>query len=414
MGRPICIVLSKKVNDSFAHSVALVCREIYRIVKGGKPEPRWISEGLKDEIERHLRAEGMIFVVDDSKCEFLPDFGKIRSGMELLEKVDMDVVLDRLREFFSQEFGFIIFHVNERWVSQFAKILEEKIGAYADIIYVSPSNWQSQVKVVVARVCWGFMECEGQTFDEIFGRCEKEFFEELGKASEDVKLTHLIEEDENAGNEHESMKIMVVECLAKELGATNKDVVIRILKKKVIRTEHKLSDGGRVDVYLNTPSIQKFVEIETFYGRGDPVKRLDKDTLSKYKERSVGRVDIVLLTGVQALLYARRLIELANIYRKEYGLRVNFYLSNVRERKLVPLRDVFHMVKDAIGPSKPVEELTADDVGSLWSEFSQALRECGVDPEKCKRLFNLMLDRSKPYQDNLSRMLEEVGGGLKL
>jgi hypothetical protein len=120
MGRPVCIVLSKRENDSFIHSVALICREIYRIVKGGKPEPRWISKGLKDEIERHLRAEDMIFVVDDSRCEFLPDFGRIRFCTELLEKVDMDVVLDRLREFFSQEFGFTIFYVNERWASQFA------------------------------------------------------------------------------------------------------------------------------------------------------------------------------------------------------------------------------------------------------------------------------------------------------
>jgi hypothetical protein len=407
MGRPVCIVLSKGANDLFIHSIALVCREIYRIVKGGKPEPRWISKGLKDEIEKHLRAEGMIFVVDDSKCEFLPDFSKLRFCKELLEKVNIDVVLDRLHEFFSQEFGFVIFHVNERWANQFAKILEEKVGAYATIIYVSSPNWQQQVKASIAEACWGFVKCEGQTFDEIFGGCEKRFFEELKRAGGDIGLWHYIEEDKNAGEEHESMKAIVVECLAKELGATSKDDVVRMLKEGVIRTEHKLNGEERVDVYLNVPS-ERFIEIETFYGREDPVRRLDKDTLSKYKRKGINCVDVVLLNGVQALLYAHGLIRLANIYCKEHSLKVNFYLPNIRERKLVSLKDFFHILKNAIGPSKPDIELTANDIERLWSEFSQALRECGVNPEKHRRLFTIMLDRSKSYQDNLSHMLEEI------
>jgi hypothetical protein len=409
MDKPVCIVLSKSASDSFIHSVALVCREIYRFVKGGKPEPRWISKGLRDEIERDLRAEGMVFVVDDSKCEFLPDFGKIHCCRELLKKVDIDVVLDRLREFFSQGFGFVIFYVNEKWSGQFAKMLEEKVGAFVNIIYISYHRWQPEVKACVARACWGFLECEDETFDEIFARSEKEFFKELMKARGDIELWQHIEEDRNAGDEHEGMKAIVVDCLAKESGATGKSDVVRMLKDGIIETEHrldKLDNGERTDVYL--PSIQRFVEIETFYGRGDPVIKLDKDTLSKYKKRSIHCVDIVLLTGVQALLYARRLIKLANICCKEWGLKVNFYLPNIREKKLVPLRDVFRELKNTVGPPKLVDELTGEDVKRLWSEFSHALRKRGMDPEKHKKLFTIMLDRSKSYQDNLSCMLEEI------
>jgi hypothetical protein len=408
MDKPVCIVLSKSTSDSFIHSVALVCREIYRFVKGGKPEPRWISKGLKDEIERGLRAGDMIFVIDDSKCEFLPDFGQIRCCEELLEKVDMDVVLDRLREFFSQGFGFVIFHVNEKWSGQFAKMLEEKVGAFVNIIYIPSPNWQPEVKACVARACWGFLECEGETFDEIFAKREKKFFEELMKARGDIELWQHIEEDRNAGDEHEGMKAIVVECLAKESGATGKSDVIRMLKDKIIQTEHDLGNGERTDVYLNTPSTRRFVEIETFYGRGDPIIRLDKDTLSKYKRRSINRVDIALLTGVQALLYARRLIRLANTCHKEWGLKVNFYLPNIREKKLAPLRDILRELKNTVGPSKLVDELTEEDVKRLWSEFSHALRERGMDPEKHKKLFTIMLDRSKSYQDNLNCMLEEI------
>ena len=399
-GRPICVILSKGADDSFVHSVALICREIYRIVKGGKPSPRWISKGLKEEIERNLKAEDSIFVVDDSKCEFLPDFGKIRSASELLEKVNIDMVYDRLHEFFSQDFGFIIFHVNKKWASEFARMLQEKVGAYANIIEVLSPNWQQEVMVAVAGACWGFTEEKGQTFDEIFGRCEKSFFSELETAGKDDKLIHWIKEDESAGYEHEGMKAIVVECLAKELGATGKDDIVRMLKDKTIETERELDGGMRIDVYLSTQSIHRAVEIETFYGRGDPIKRLDKDTLSKYKGGD--RVDVVLLTGVQALLYARRLIKLANIYRKDRNIRVNFYLPNIRERKLVPLRDVFHMLKNVVTPS------TEDDDKCLWSEFSQALRENGIDPSEYKNFFALTLDRSKSYQENLSFMLEKI------
>jgi hypothetical protein len=417
-GKPVCIVLSKKANESFIRSFAIICREIYRIVKGGKPEPRWISGGLKDEIERYLKAGDMIFIVDDPERKLLPDFSKIRYNIEeFLEKVKKELMLDRLRELFSQEFGFIIFHVNERWASQFAKILEESVG-YINVIKISPPHWQLQTKKDVAKIFWGFIEVseseisekKEQTFDDIFELYEKRFFEELERAGKDIELTYWIEEDKEASREHESTKVIVVECLAKELGARKKDDIIQKLKKGIIKTEHELSGGGRADVYLETPPIQRFVEIETFYGRGeDPIQRLMKDTLKKYIEKNVRYVDIILLNGLQALLYANRLIKLAKICRQHHGLEVNFYLPNIKERKLIPLKDVFSMLKDVIGTSSEVtEKLTKDEVERLRNEFSQALRESGLDPEKYEKFFEFMLDCSKSYLDNLSRMLEEV------
>jgi hypothetical protein len=404
--RPVCIVLSKKEGDSFAKSLAIACREIYRIVKGGKPTPRWISKGLKDEIESKLKAEGMIFIVDDSKCELLPELSKMRSCRELIEKVDVEKVLDRLREFFSQDFGFVIFHVNERWASQFANLLRERVGAFADIIEVRAPHLSPQAKEALARACWGLVkEGEGRTFDELFGSCERKFFDELEKVRGDIKLALYVERDESAGDEHEGMKMFVVKCLAKELGARDEEEVMRMLKDGEIKTEHGLLSGGRADVYV--PSKQRYVEVETFYGTGDPItKKLVKETLSKY-EGIARQVDIVLLTGLQALLYARRLFELADLYRKEKGLEVNFYVPNLEERRLVPLKEMLHMLREVLGPSKRAR-LTEDDVEKLWVEFSKALRERGMDPEGYRKLFNIMIDRSRPYEDNLRWMLEEV------
>ena len=406
MNRPVCIILPKRSDDSFIYSVATICREIYRIIKGGKPQPRWISKRLRDEIERSLGAEDRIFVVDDSKCEFLPDFSKIHYALEFLEKVNMDMILDRLREFFSQDFGFVIFHVNEKWASVFAQMLEERMGAYVKIIYIPLPEWQPHVKVAVSRICWGFVEGEGQTFDEIFARSEGRFLDELKKASEDVSLTHWVKIDENAGEEHEGMKIIVIEILAKELGARSKEDVVRMLKEGVIETECDLGNGRRADICVRRN--QRFVEIETFYGTGDPIRKLDKETLLKYRESGASNVDVVLLTGIQALLYAPKLIRLANLYQREYGIKVNFYLVNVEERRLISFKEVLQILKEITSPSGLGEKLSEDDIKHLWDVFSQELNKAGEDPRKYKNVFSYLIDPFKSYQENLNHILEEI------
>jgi len=404
MGRPVCIVLSKKEEDSFIESTAIICREIYRIVKGGNPTPRWISKGLKEEIEGSLRAEGMIFVIDDSKCELLPNLSNIRSCKDFLDKVNMDMILDRLRELFSQDLGFIIFHINERWAGQFANLLREKARS-AKIIEIQAPGWEQKDKATLSKICWGFVEGEGETFDEMFECCGKNFFDELTKVRDNLELFHHVEKDESASPEHENMKLAVIECLAEELGA--KEKAIEMLKSGKIKTEYELK-GGRADIYV--PFQQRFVEIETFYGTGDPINKLEK-TLRKYlsSEYEGSRIDIVLLTGIQVLLYARKLVNLVELYRKEHGLKVSFYLPNLRERKLIPLEEVFQMLRGIKESSKPAG-LSEDDIRRLWEEFSEALRENGVSLEEAEkeRLFNFMIVRSKSYEENRRWMLEEV------
>jgi len=60
------------------------------------------------------------------------------------------------------------------------------------------------------------------------------------------------------------MKIIVIEILAKELGARSKEDVVRMLKEGVIETECDLGNGRRADICVRRN--QRFVEIETFYG----------------------------------------------------------------------------------------------------------------------------------------------------
>ena len=404
INRPICIVLPKKEDDSFVYSIAIICREIYRMIKGEEPVPRWISQGLKEEIEERLKAGDRIFVIDDPKGKLLPGFDNVKSCKDLIERIDREMLFDRLKELFSQDLGFVIFHLDERFSSQFANLLREKVGAFINIIEIQIPDLHQEAKEFLAKACWGFAEGKGETFDEFFGSCEKIFFDKLNEAKEDVELSHYVGRDENASPEHESMKILAVKCLAKELGAKDRREIIKMLENKEIKTEYELN-GERAEIYV--PSQGRFVEIETFYGTEDPIEKLDKKTLKKYRKYGgKGKVDIILLTGIQAFLYAHRLFDLAKIHRK-YNLEVNFYLPNLKEEKLIPLEHVLSKLKEILGFLKSVT-LTDEEVEKLWNEFSKALLERGKNPEDHRGLFNIMVVRHKSFEENLRWMLEEI------
>jgi len=100
---------------------------------------------------------------------------------------------------------------------------------------------------------------------------------------------------------------------------------------------------GRADIYV--PSQQRFVEVETFYGTGNPLDKLDRITLRKYIDRAE-RVDVVILNGLLAILYARGLKKLASIYAKHHNITVSFYVPNFKEKKLVPLERLLGLLRE--------------------------------------------------------------------
>ncbi len=346
--KPVCIILPKLDNESYVYSVALICRELYRIRKGGRPNPRWLSEGSKEEIERYMRAGDMIFVIDDSKSKVLPDFGKIKSSSDLFECVRKSKLFDRLHELFSQSYGFIIFHIDGRWAEEFAKVIEEDAGYYIyKLIRLYPTIHSPKVKRRLASMCWGFVKVDGKNFDELFGNAEKKYYQKLEEANKDVELTHWINQDSNAGDEHEALKVIVAEALAKEMGAKNRSEIIKMLKEGKIKTEYEFEEG-RADLYMELPDMKVYLEIETFYGTKDPISRkLDNETLNKYKIYK-SRKDIkicVIILGLHILLFLRELLKLKRLYREEHNLNVEFYTIDVENKQLIPLQQVLRQLK---------------------------------------------------------------------
>jgi hypothetical protein len=127
------------------------------------------------------------------------------------------------------------------------------------------------------------------------------------------------------------------------------------------------------------------------------------------------RIDIVLLTGIQMLLYAKELIRLAKLYEKEHGLRVGFYIPNIRERRLISLEQVLSELKKIFNFYKPAKGLTKEDIEQLWNKFSEALRQHGIDPEQeyFKKIFETALDYSKSYEENLYYIMKEAENEIK-
>ena len=347
--RPICVIVPKPSHGSYIYSVALICREIYRIItKRGKPNPIWLSEGSKEEIERELRAGHRIFVVDDSRCRLLCSLSKDNKVITIEDferQLDEEKFFDRLRELFSQYYGFVLFHVDEKWAKKLAYLLRERAGyLIPKIIEVSSLGVHEDVMHKIAEICWGFVKTKpGRHFDEIFGYAEKDYYEALEFARRDVEITHYINYDPDASFEHQAVKTIVVKAVAKELGAKNKSDIIKMLMEGSIVTEQNL-DCGRADIYV-VPK-REAIEIEMLYGRGDPIDYIDKKTLRKYLDVDVpvNRVRVVLL-GLHALLYAEELMRLKKIYRDEHGLNVDFCVVDVRKERLISLRGVLRTLK---------------------------------------------------------------------
>jgi len=340
--RPICLILPKYKNESYIHTLSLICRELYRIVKGGKPEPRWLSEGSKEEIEEYMKADNRIFIIDDTKYKLLPDFNTIKNTSDLLDRVKESKLLDRLHELFSQDYGFIISHIPSEWVDMFAELLKREAGYFIPtIIMLARKYMLDEVKRILASICWGFVEVNGNNFDELFGNAEKSYYNALEEVNMDVELKHNVNQDENAGFEHESLKLIIVKALAIEHGAKDKRDVIRLLKDGIIETEYNINDG-RADIYVKQKN--RFIEIETLYGTEDPItKKIDKVTLNKYKGMNAN-VDIILL-GLHILLYARDLYKLKRLYKDEYNITVDFYTIDVKECRLVSIKELYSILK---------------------------------------------------------------------
>jgi len=328
--RPVVIV-ARPASFGYIEFLKRVLREIYRVRSGGLPEPKHVStsEDLRLLLPVDVGAGKRLFVLDLSRSRAQGPKAEDRSGVE---KQDLNRLRDRLRELFSQDFGFFVIYGDVKGIWEWAPA--EAVRGYASVVpspvEVSMRPGRLPFYVLLANAMWGrisdpvldYERLGFRDFDEFVVWLEDEYWRRLREVSFEV----LYKTKPSAG-ERES-----------ELHYLTKAFVVRHLAERVdpnCRVETEKEVGAAVfDVVVTCGNLQELVvEVETLYGTGTVVHKLVETV-----ERAGKRRMWIVVPNPQAVIYLPLLLRTRRELRKEHD--VEFYTLDVTSRGLVRLTDV--------------------------------------------------------------------------
>jgi hypothetical protein len=363
--RPVVIV-ARPTGFGYIEFLKRVLREIYRVRSEGLPEPKHVStlEDLRLLLPVDVGAGKRLFVLDLSRSH-----AQEPKAEDLLKEKsrDLDRLRDRLRELFSQEFGFFVIYGDVKKLSIWERALAEAVRGYASVV---PSPVEVSIRpgrlpfyVLLANAMWGrisdpvldYERLGFRGFDEFVVWLEDEYWRRLGEVSFEV----LYKTKPSAG-ERES-----------ELHYLTKAFVVRHLAERVdpnCRVETEKGVGAAVfDVVVTCGGLQGLVvEVETLYGTGTVVHKL-VETVERAGgetvERAGKRKMWIVVPNPQAVIYLPLLLRTRRELRKEHD--VEFYTLDVTSRGLVRLTDVASMLvkkwkETTEGAEEANTSLTAD------------------------------------------------------
>jgi len=340
-------------NEEFLGAVRYICWRIYREIKGGKAEPKIISNASKEifkrEIENWMKAENRVFSV-----EFKKD--------EKLDKDFWESVADRMEELFGQDIGFIV--VNQ-------KILFIPKHHIVDLLEIEIPNNLLAEKKLQAKLCsimWGFINPDllleetkknflGQSkFDYIFEVARKNFERKIKSIGEPyVSITKRHRGLNESDDMHYPIKVFVVKYIADTLGLKGIRDVDKM--RDIIHTEETfnrdkfgMDETTYPDIYVDS-NAQHFAdevfEAETLFGEGEySLKKID-ETIEKYEKISnpPKRVNIVL-ENLTLLIHLKDIVEKKKIHEKlNRKFELEFWTLDIQNNKLLSLEEVVRKIK---------------------------------------------------------------------
>ena len=340
-------------NEEFLGAVRYICWRIYREIKGGKAEPKIISNASKEifkrEIENWMKAENRVFSV-----EFKKD--------EKLDKDFWESVADRIEELFGQDIGFIV--VNQ-------KILFIPKHHIVDLLEIEIPNNLLAEKKLQAELCsimWGFINPDllleetkknflGQSkFDYIFEVARKNFERKIKSIGEPyVSITKRHRGLNESDDMHYPIKVFVVKYIADTLGLKGIRDVDKM--RDIIHTEETfnrdkfgMDETTYPDIYVDS-NAQHFAdevfEVETLFGEGEySLKKID-ETIEKYEKISnpPKRVNIVL-ENLTLLIHLKDIVEKKKIHEKlNRKFELEFWTLDIQNSKLLSLEEVIKKIK---------------------------------------------------------------------
>jgi hypothetical protein len=339
--RPVVIV-ARPTDFGYVEFLKRVLREIYRVRAGGLPEPKHVStpEDLRLLLPVDVGAGKRLFVLDLSLSRAQEPKAEDCSGVK---DRDLERLRDRLRELFSQEFGFFVIYGDVKKLNIWEWALTEAARGYASVVpspvEVSMRPERLPFYVLLANAMWGrisdpvldYGRLGFREFDEFVVWLEDEYWRRLGEVSFEVFYKTKPSAGERESELHYLAKAFVVRHLAervdldcveteKEEGAVVFDVAVD--------HEKAVTCGGLQGLV---------VEVETLYGTGTVIHKLVETV-----ERAGKRKMWIVVPNPQAVIYLPLLLRTRRELRKEHD--VEFYTLDVTSRGLVRLTDVASML----------------------------------------------------------------------
>ncbi len=339
--RPVVIV-ARPTGFGYVEFLKRVLREIYRVRSGGLPEPKHVStpEDLRLLLPVDVGAGKRLFVLDLSRSRAQEPKAEDRSGVK---DRDLNRLRDRLRELFSQEFGFFVIYGDV--LSIWQRALTKAVRGYASVVpspvEVSLRPGRLPFYVLLANVMWGrvsdpvldYERLGFRGFDEFVVWLEDEYWRRLGEVSFEVLYRTRPSAGERESELHYLAKAFVVRHLAERVDPN------------CVKTEK--GEGAAVfDVVVTCGGLQGLVvEVETLYSTGtvvhklvETVKRAGGETVERAGKRRMW----IVVPNPQAVIYLPLLLRTRRELRKEHD--VEFYTLDVTSRGLVRLTDVASML----------------------------------------------------------------------
>jgi len=382
---PYVIFIPTSKKDKYIDMLWLILREIFRkLTEKGKPISK--KHDKKEILEEELEAECNIELIQEKGNDFIINFPskekRFYYSKEKLEKVDIELLKNRLKELISQGFGFIIFNISkdlienikseiekESWIPEIIdfepklneKLIIQELELITDVESLKQESDEpireiipkfeeteknlEKLKSIKRRITsyfWGLVEpitdkhwINGKTFDDFFCACERDYRKKLRRIFKKAFITinnekiilkndKKVKFDLSEGKLHRRMKVFVLEHL---INNENNEW-------KNIKVEEKGTTSEVIpDILIN--EVEPY-EIETFYGRGDPEERII-ELIKKYQNKTDFSRIRIIITNLDAILWNKEFLRINNEKRKE-NIEVEFLTLDLKNNKLINIR----------------------------------------------------------------------------
>ncbi|MFP3189992.1 MAG: hypothetical protein RXR31_01460 [Thermoproteota archaeon] len=364
--RPIIISAKRMCGDNgcfdYIELLKRVLREVYRVRASGLPSPKHIGDLTDFQLLLPLDVSGgsKILVIDLTR----------RLGDELLTNKSLYLRFsDRLRELFSQSYGFVVIYGDKKLIGdmnsfnfQVKKTSNHSIQIPSPInINISPER--IKLYYIIANFMWGNIINpesfdETNNLDELVVRLEDQYWEKLKDAIKDFNVQLKVKPSGNPDeNDQESMvhylvKAFVVKYIANKLAKELKIDATKALN--CIETEYKLdniTDNKILDVYVknncNSSLDNIDIEVETLYGTKTIVHKVFKTVEEKID--LVNKLWVVI-PNPQAVIFLPTLLKLRKYLKenKKYNDKVEFFTLDITnpDNGIVELKDLAKKLLD--------------------------------------------------------------------